>query len=159
LNPKEVKEEVDVTWKIFVPFYFARVEGVVSGEIRFLPISVAAMVIMVATVACITPAGIISTGIGRLAGIAIVPAATKPSKTDTGRGHTRIASRVVRSTVGVLVKRVVTKDVETLLGVGHHSISSGAMRAMTPLRHAAQNKRRVSVHQRPLILEACSSYF
>ena len=79
--------------------------------------------------------------------------------TDTGRGHTRIASRVVRSTVGVLVKRVVTKDVETLLGVGHHSISSGAMRAMTPLRHAAQNKRRVSVHQRPLILEACSSYF
>jgi hypothetical protein len=45
LDSEDVKEKVDVTRKIFVPFYFALAEGVVSGEIRFLPSGVAAMVI------------------------------------------------------------------------------------------------------------------
>jgi hypothetical protein len=54
-----------VTRKIFVPFYFALAEGVVSGEIRFLPSGVAAMVIMVTAVAGIAPVGSTSTGSGR----------------------------------------------------------------------------------------------
>jgi hypothetical protein len=129
---------VDVTRKIFVPFYFARAESVVSGEICFLPNCVVAMVIMVAAVVCIEPVGSISTGSGRRSGIVIGPAATKTSKTDTVRGHTRIQSKVVRSIVDV--SSVVTKDVDICAEVGHRSSSSWAMKAMTPLRHAAQNK-------------------
>jgi hypothetical protein len=62
MESEDVEEEVDMTRKIFVPFYFALAEGIVSGEIRFLPSGVAATVIMLAAVACIVPAGGASTG-------------------------------------------------------------------------------------------------
>jgi hypothetical protein len=144
-----------MTRKIFVQLYFALAEGVVSGEIRFLPGGVEATVIMVAAVACIAPAGGASTSSWRRAWSAIWSAATKTAKTSTG--HTRIASIVVRSTSVVLVNRVVAKEVATSLRVGHCRAWAVGVTS-TLLGHAVQNKRRVSVHQRPLILEACSSY-
>ena len=44
-----------MTRKVFVPFYLARAESFVSGEIPFLPSGVAATFIMVAAVAGMDP--------------------------------------------------------------------------------------------------------
>jgi hypothetical protein len=46
-------------------------------------------------------------------------AAAKAAEISACRGHTRIASTIVRNTSGVLVKRVVDKAVETILRASH----------------------------------------
>jgi hypothetical protein len=83
-----------------------------------------------------------------------VSAAAKDARTSVWKGHGHIASTVVRNTIDGLVERVVVKEVETIPRAGH--CRAWAVRATTTLLvgHAAQNKRRVSVHQRPPILKA-----
>jgi len=178
-----------MTRKIVVLFYFALAESFVSEEIRFLPSGIEATFIMVAAVACIAPAGgactssgrrawgavvslaakaaktsaCSSTSLGGRSWVAIVSAAAKTARASACKGHAHIASTVVRSTIVCLFERVVAKEVETIVRAGH--CRAWAVLATSTVRgHAAQNKRRVSVHQRPpilcvSILKACGSYF
>jgi hypothetical protein len=64
LESEDVEEKVDMTRKVFVPFYSAWVESFVSGEIPFLP---SAATIRVAVGAGIEPEGGVSTSSCRLA--------------------------------------------------------------------------------------------
>jgi hypothetical protein len=85
-------------------------------------------------------------------------AAVKAARTFACEGRVQIASTVDRSNIVGLVERVVDST-----RVDHGRGRAWAvLRAMTTLLvtgHAAQNKRKISVHQEPLILKACSSAF
>jgi hypothetical protein len=85
-------------------------------------------------------------------------AAVKAARTFACEGRVQIASTVDRSNIAGLVERVVDSA-----RVDHGRGRAWAvLRAMTTLLvtgHAAQNKRKISVHQEPLILKACSSAF
>jgi hypothetical protein len=64
LESEDVEEKVDMTRKVFVPFYSAWAESFVSGEITFLP---SPDTIRVAAGAGIEPVGGASTSSGRRA--------------------------------------------------------------------------------------------
>ena len=85
-------------------------------------------------------------------------AAVKADRAFAWEGRAQIASTVDRTNIAGLVERVVDSA-----RVDHGRGRSWAvLRAMTTLLvtgHAAQNKRKISVHQEPLILKACSSAF
>jgi hypothetical protein len=76
LESEDVEEKVDMTHKVFVPFYSAWTESFFSGEIPFLP---RAATIMVVVGAGIEPEGCASTSIGRRAWGTIVAVAAKTS--------------------------------------------------------------------------------
>ena len=85
-------------------------------------------------------------------------AAVKAARAFACEGRAHIASTVDQSNIAGLVERVVDSA-----RVDHcRGRAWAVLRAMTTLLvagHAAQNKRKVSVHQKTLILKACSSAF
>jgi hypothetical protein len=95
---------------------------------------------------------------GGRAWVAIVSAAVKTARAFACEGHAHIPITVDRANIAGLVERVVASA-----RADHGRARAWAVRhATTTLLvagHAAQNKRKVSVHQGPRILKACSSAF
>jgi hypothetical protein len=175
LETEDVKKEVDVSQKVFVLVHAALAESVVSGEVCFLPDASAFFRIASASGA--------STSSGRRAGVAMASAAAKPTTCSVTRSLKRAgvavlsaAVKTARAFAAIKVARAfagegrahiaIAVDRGNLAGLvvaraGHHGRARWAMMraTSTPLfaGHAAQNKRKVSVHQGSLILKSSSA--
>jgi hypothetical protein len=175
LETENVEKEVDVARKVLVPVHAALAESVVGGEVCFLPKAAAFFSVAAASGA--------STSSGRRAGGAIASAAAESETTTciaarslkraglavwsaavkttrafaafkiarafSGEGRAHVASAVDRGSLN-LTGRVVAR-------ASHHGIARWATIAAPLFGHAAQNKRKVSVHQGSLILYSSSA--
>ena len=170
---------VDVAWKVFVPEHAAVAESVVGGEVCFLPDS--------ATFFRVAAASGASTNSRRRAGSAVASAAaeSEPTTFSTTRSLKRAGVAVLSAAVKTARAFAAIKGARAFAGEGRAHIARAVdrgnlaglvvareghgrarqtrwamMRATsTPLSagHAAQNKRKVSVHQGSLILKSSSA--
>jgi hypothetical protein len=175
LETEDVEKEVDVAQEVFVPVHAALAESVVCGEVCFLPDAAAFFRVAAASGASTSSrrraGGAMASAAAenehttcsatrsvKRAGVAVLSvaikttrafAAIKIARAFAGEGRTHITSAVDR---GSLAGRVVAR-------AGHHGRARWVTRATgTPLvGHAAQNKRKVSVHQGSLILYSRSA--
>jgi hypothetical protein len=154
--------------------YAALVESLVSGEVCFLPD--AAVFLKVAAVAFETASGAstssgrracgdivsvtaetseCSTTRGGRAGVEIVSAAVKTARAFACEGHVYIASTIDRTNIVGLVERVVA-DAREDHGRARAWTVRHATTTLLVAWHAAQNKRKASVHQGSRILKVFS---
>ena len=96
-----------------------------------------------------------STRRGGRAGVAIVSAAVKAARAFACEGHAHIASTVDRANIAGLVERVVA-SARADRGRARVWAVRHATTTLLVAGHAAQNKRKVSVHQGSRILKVFS---
>jgi hypothetical protein len=177
LETENVEKEVDVARKVLVPGHAALTESVVGGEVGFLPKTAAFVSVAAASGASTSSwrgagGAIVSAAAEnetttssaarswKRAGVAVWSAAVRTTKAFAavqiarvfaGEGSAHVASAVDRGSLN-LTGRVVAR-------ASHHGSDRWATIAV-PLfsfGHAAQNKRKVSVHQGSLILYSSSA--
>ena len=173
LESEDVEEEVDMTQRSSSSC-MRLVESLVSGEVCFLPD--AAVFLKVDAVAFETASGAstssgrracgdivsvtaetseCSTTRGGRAGVEIVSAAVKTARAFACEGHVYIASTVDRTNIVGLVERVVA-DARADHGRARAWTVRHATTTLLVAWHAAQNKRKASVHQGSRILKVFS---